>query len=144
MTAPVRDRYRTVSAYLICRDAEAVRAFAKAAFDASEVDEPIVLENRGLAHVALTIGDSVVMIGSPPEGMAEIPAMLHLYVEDCDATHARALAAGGSEMMPPALQAHGDRAGMVKDPGGNLWWIATPVEEVPAAEVAARMAAKGS
>ncbi len=61
-----------------------------------------------------------------------MPAMIHLYVDDCDATYERALAAGayvGSGS--PTDQFYGDRSAGVRDSAGNLWWIATHVEDVP-------------
>lgn len=47
----------------------------------------------------------------------------YLYVDDCDATYAAALAAGGTSIMAPADQSYGDRMSGVRDPFGNSWWI---------------------
>jgi uncharacterized glyoxalase superfamily protein PhnB len=33
-------------------------------------------------------------------------------------------------MEPTTRPAEGDRYGGVKDPGGNIWWIATHLEDV--------------
>lgn len=46
--------------------------------------------------------------------------------------------AGAEVVMPVADQFYGDRHGGVRDPSGNLWWIATRVEDVPADELARR------
>jgi PhnB protein len=43
-------------------------------------------------------------------------------------------------MMEPADQFYGDRNAGVKDPCGNLWWIATHIEDVPPEELARRAA----
>ncbi|MEL6264403.1 MAG: VOC family protein [Pseudomonadota bacterium] len=137
----VPEGYRSVSAYLAVPEAEAVMRFAEAAFGATVVGEAVRIDGV-LRHVALAIGDSVVMLGTAPSGHAPDTAMLHVYVDDCDAAYARALAAGGIEMMPPSDQVHGDRAAMVCDEGGNRWWIATRIETVPADEIARRMAAR--
>jgi uncharacterized glyoxalase superfamily protein PhnB len=59
-----------------------------------------------------------------------MPAMLYVYVDDVDATYQRALAAGGTHSAGPADQFYGDRSGGVKDPCGNMWWIATHIEDV--------------
>ena len=65
-------------------------------------------------------------------------AMLHLYVDDADASYQRALAAGAASVQAPTNQFYGDRSGGVKDPCGNLWWIATRVEDVPPDELKRR------
>ena len=67
-----------------------------------------------------------------------MPAMLHLYVEDADATYRRALEAGATSVREPSNQFYGDRAGGVKDAAGNQWWIATRIEDVPPEELKKR------
>jgi PhnB protein len=64
--------------------------------------------------------------------------MLFLYVEDVDAVHKRALQAGATSVQEPTDQFWGDRAGAVKDAVGNVWWIATHVEDVPFEELERR------
>ncbi|MEM9146693.1 MAG: VOC family protein [Pseudomonadota bacterium] len=138
MTSAVPEGYRSVSPYLVTPDAEAVMTFAIKVFGATAI-EPILRRPDGrLMHVALTIGDSVVMIGTPPEGDVKMPAMLHVYVADCDATYEAAVAAGAAPQMSPVLQPHGDRAAMVKDAGDCLWWIASKIEDVSPEEIVAR------
>ena len=46
------------------------------------------------------------------------------------ATYKRALAAEGISVLEPANQFYGDRHGSVRDPAGNVWWIATHIEDV--------------
>ena len=52
-------------------------------------------------------------------------AFLYVYVEDADATYDRAIAAGALSLEAPTNQPYGDRRGMVRDPWGNIWQIAT-------------------
>jgi len=62
------------------------------------------------------------------EGLDEgfrAPASFYLYVDDCDALYARAVAAGATATHPPADQPHGDRMGTVEDAWGNEWFVAT-------------------
>jgi uncharacterized glyoxalase superfamily protein PhnB len=54
-----------------------------------------------------------------------MPAFLYLYVDDVDATYQRALEAGAVCLEEPADMPYGDRRGMVRDPCGNDWQIAT-------------------
>ena len=120
MTAPAG--YSTVSAYLAVPEAAEVMRFAETVFGAAPVDEPMMDGDR-LRHAAVRIGDSVVMLGAP-EGEARHPALLHVYVDDCDGAHARALQAGATELDAPADQAYGDRRSSVRDMAGNVWFIA--------------------
>lgn len=66
-----------------------------------------------------------------------------MYVNDCDATYARALAAGAGSHLAPAPMFYGDRVSPVNDPFGNLWWIAQHVEDVNPEEIRRRAAALG-
>ena len=79
----------------------------------------------------IRIGDSLVLVTSagPRDAM---PSFLYLYVEDIDATFARALQAGAVALEMPQDMPYGDRRGMLKDPGGNIWQIATHTHDFPA------------
>lgn len=77
------------------------------------------------APTELRIGDSLILI-SDGGGLREtMPAFLYVYVEDTDATYARAIGCGALSLEPPADMHYGDRRAMIKDPWGNLWQIAT-------------------
>jgi len=91
-------------------------------------------------HAEVKIGDSVVMLS---EAMNEPPVQgsLFLYVKDVDAVYAKALEAGGTALMKPENMFWGDRFARVKDPFGNLWGMATHVEEVSPEELPKRAAA---
>ena len=65
----------------------------------------------------------------------DIPALLSLYVDDCDAVHAQALTAGATEITPLATTAFGDRGSRVRDPFGNIWWIQTHVRDASLEEM---------
>jgi uncharacterized glyoxalase superfamily protein PhnB len=135
---PIPDGYRTVTPYLVLENAADVLEFAKQAFGAEEkfrMEQP----NGSIGHAELVIGDSVVMVGSAGPENPAMPAMIHLYVDDCDTTYERALAAGGTSVREPENQFYGDRSAGVRDSTGNLWWIATHVEDVSEDEMAKRM-----
>ena len=53
------------------------------------------------------------------------PAFLYVYVEDADETCQRALDAGTALLEPVWDTPYGDRRGMVSDPWGNVWQVAT-------------------
>ena len=77
-------------------------------------------------HAEVKIGDAQVMMGGMlPRQDPTIPAALHLYVPDVDATFRRAVEEGAQPIFPPTDQFYGDRESGVKDPFGNTWYIAT-------------------
>jgi len=114
--------YHTVTPYLTVKRAEQLVEFVKQAFGATEVFRTI--GSAGGLHAEVTIGESKLMIGGY-EAVAEIPTALHLYVPDADAVYQRALDAGAASVEEPVDQFYGDREAGVKDPTGNIWWIAT-------------------
>jgi uncharacterized glyoxalase superfamily protein PhnB len=63
--------------------------------------------------------------GGPERVVPFRPAEFHVYVEDVDAAFQRALAAGATSLGEPADRPYGERAGFVRDPFGNHWFIAT-------------------
>jgi uncharacterized glyoxalase superfamily protein PhnB len=72
----------------------------------------------------MTIGDSMVMVSDA--GIRNpMQAFLYVYVKDTDETYRRALEAGANSLEEPSEMPYGDRRGMVKDPWGNTWQIAT-------------------
>jgi PhnB protein len=84
-------------------------------------------EDGSLMHASLSIGDSVVMLGSAGDTFPGFPVWLHVYVPDVDATYRRALERGAESVQEPSEKGDGDRRGGIKDPAGNTWWIATHV-----------------
>lgn len=61
-----------------------------------------------------------------PAGIREpFPAFLYVYVEDADASFNRAIDAGAASLEAVWETPYGDRRGMVRDPWGNVWQIAT-------------------
>ncbi len=137
----IPDGYKTVTPYLVVPDATKLLDFVKAAFGAKELMRFAGPDGR-VTHAEVMIGDSHVMMGSSPTPGSETKAMLHLYVDDCDAWFKRAVAAGAKVEREPADQFYGDRTGGVLDPFGNFWYMATHVEDVSEEEMKRRMSAK--
>jgi PhnB protein len=102
-----------------------------------------------VGHAEIRIGDSPVMLAdeSPqmgarsPKSMGGSPISILLYVEDCDAVVARAVAAGAKVTRPLADQFYGDRMGSLEDPFGHAWHVATHKEDVSPEEMKRRSAA---
>jgi uncharacterized glyoxalase superfamily protein PhnB len=85
----------------------------------------------GGMHREVRIGDSMLMIGEGVAGAGGVmpirPVAFHVFVSDADATFTRAIAAGATSLGEPADRHYGERAGFVRDPFGNHWYIATPL-----------------
>ena len=118
--------YTTVSPYLILSGAAGTIDFLTRVFDAVELRR-FPAESGGLMHAEVRIGDSVVMLADGAEGWPPIPANVHVYVPDVDATYRRALEAGATSVQEPVQKDDEDKRGGVKDAGGTTWWIATRV-----------------
>ena len=134
---PIPDGYNTVTPYLVVENASAVLEFVKKAFGANE---RMVMRgpDNTIGHAEVTIGDSTIMIADAGGENAPMPGMIHLYVEDCDAAYERALEAGATSIRKPEDQFYGDRSAGVRDQAGNLWWMATHLEDVSQEEMARR------
>lgn len=72
--------------------------------------------------------------------MGGSPVSLHLYVDDVDAVVAAAVGVGATLVREVKLEFYGDRAGLVVDPFGHRWHLATRVEEVSPEEMQRRWA----
>ena len=127
-----------VSPYLYYEDAGAAMDWLIEAFGFEE-DMRMKNDKGRVEHGQLKAGDGIVMMGEPmgPQ-QPPMPSMLYLYVKDVDAAYQRAVKAGGTSVQGPANQFYGDRNAMVKDSSGNIWGIATHVEDIAPEEMAKR------
>jgi PhnB protein len=122
---------QSVTPYLTSRDAAGLIDFIKALFAAEELFRGT--GSAGGVHCELRVGDTTVMVGGGAMIEKAMPAALHVYVDDVDASHARAVALGAKELRPPQDQDYGDRDGSAVDPFGNHWYLATPLAGAPRA-----------
>ncbi len=139
---PIPEGMRSVTPHLICAGAARAIEFYKSAFGAEELSRAPGPDGR-LMHAALRIGDSVIFLTDEfpeqnclgPVAAANSPVAIHLYVTDVDAVFAQAQKAGASVLMPVADMFWGDRYGMLKDPFGHRWSLATHQREVTPQEL---------
>jgi PhnB protein len=132
----------SLSPHIVCTGAAKAMEFYKAAFNAVETTRMPGPDGR-LMHGAMKIGDSTLMLvdemleygAKSPKTLNGSPVTIHLYVEDADATFARAVGAGAQVTMPLADQFWGDRYGQVEDPFGHKWSIATHQRDVTPEEM---------
>ena len=127
MSAYKPDGYPSVSPYIMAKGGQSVIDFVTAVFGAT----PLRRFDDGhghIMHAEMRIDDSVIMLADAHGDWPAVPAWLHVYVADVDATYKRALAAGGSSVQEPQQRpGDPDRRGGVADPSGNQWWISTQV-----------------
>ena len=138
---PIPDGYTAITPYLIVEDAGGFLDFLTNAFGA--VERLRIPMGEGLiGHAEVEIGGAAVMLSdaAPPDFPAT-SSQIHLYVEDVDAVFAQAVNAGATSEAEPADQFYGDRIARVADPSGNVWSIASHVEDVDMDELMRRLAA---
>jgi uncharacterized glyoxalase superfamily protein PhnB len=124
----IREGFATVTPYIRVGE-PGLADFLAQAFDAQET-----FSGRGGGggmHREVRIGDSMVMIGEGEAGAGGVmpirPMAFHVFVKDVDATFGRAIAAGATSLGEPTDRHYGERAGFVRDPFGNHWFVATPI-----------------
>lgn len=143
----IPDNYPRITPYLCVADASAAIQFYCEVFNGHERMR-IEMGEGVIGHAEVGIGDGVIMLSTPfpdmdihdPSHYGGSPVNLHLYVEDVDATFAKALEHGAKEIMAVEDQFWGDRSGKVQDPWGHIWSLATHIEEVSAEEMEKRSA----
>ena len=138
---PVPDGIAVLTPMLVCRDAAAEMEFCRTVFDAVELNRRPGPDGT-VAHGLMSIGAANIMIegewpgivSHPPEPDGSSPVVLYLYVEDVDATVARAVSAGAKVLLPVEDRFWGDRTGRILDPSGHVWTLSTRIEETSAGE----------
>ena len=137
--------FHRVTPHLTVRDAPAMIEFYTKAFGAVEKRRSPGPDGK-IMHAEIQIGDSPIFLNDEfPEMGALSPlsanssVTLHLYVEDADKQFQQAVGAGAEVVMPIDLQFWGDRYGIVKDPSGHQWSIASHWEDLTPEQMQERM-----
>ena len=123
--AQLRPTFRTLTPYLLPSMPEYVD-FLKNVFDAEQTFRADT--GPGSFHAEFKIGNSMLMVGVGSN--RSMPASMIIYVPNADETYARALKAGAKPVSEIA-ENYGDRFGVVEDPAGNGWCIATYLGREP-------------
>jgi PhnB protein len=136
---PIPDGYNTASPYLVVEGADKLIDFMSNVFGAKERFR-MAGPGGAIGHAEMQLGDTVVMLGdsSTTDNNRIQTAMVHVYVDDCDATFNAAIEAGAKVERELQTLFYGDRNGAVRDPFGNVWWISTHIEDVPPDEMEKR------
>jgi PhnB protein len=147
---PIPEDMHSLTPHLVCKDASAAMDYYKRAFGAVEAARLPGPDGK-LMHGMVRIGDSALMLVDEnkdwgalgPTTLGGSPVTIHLYVKDVDAVFAKAVAEGGTAKMPPADMFWGDRYGVLTDPFGHSWSIATHIKNPTPEEMQAEMAKMG-
>ena len=120
---------------LTYRDAPAALAFLCKAFG---FEKKMVMpgDNETIAHAEMVCGNAMIMVGSEkdtgygrlmksPRDVGGATQSIYLVVEDADAHHAQALAAGAEIVIPLTTQDYGGRDYTCRDIEGHVWTFGT-------------------
>jgi PhnB protein len=140
---PIPPGVRSVTPFLVLKDAKKAINFYKEAFGAEEVS---LMEIDGrVMHAHIKIGDSAIFLSEECQERGKVGAetrgfatgSLMIYVNDVDVVFERAVKAGCKVGMPVADMFWGDRFAHVTDPFGQEWNLATHIEDLTPAQVEA-------
>jgi PhnB protein len=103
----------------------------------------LAMPDGSIMHATLKIGDSMLMLNDEfpamdckgPLSIGGTPVTLHLQVADVDKAFERALKAGAKVKFSPADQFWGARYGIVSDPFGHAWSLATHKQDLTQEQV---------
>ena len=126
-----------VTPHLVCAGAAEAIEFYKKAFNAEQT-ALLPGPDGKVMHAAIRIGDSTVMLVDEnpqwgmlgPKALKGTPVTIHLYVDEVDKFAAYAASVGAKVIMPVADMFWGDRYGVLEDPFGHRWSVATHVRDV--------------
>lgn len=133
----VPEDMHTITPHLVVAGASDAIAWYTKVFGAKEVAR-LPGQDGKLMHAMIIIGDSPVMLVDEmpewgalgPLSLKGSPVTIHQYVEDADAVFRRALDNGASSLMAMSDTFWGDRYGVLQDPFGHKWSVATHVRDV--------------
>jgi PhnB protein len=137
---------RSIMPFLYIEGAAHALEFYKSVFGATVLmrdEEPSGI----VSHAMLKMGATTVMLSDPssadvkqndvhrlsrpPRSYGGSPVHLYIYVADVDDVVKRALAAGAKAIDEVEDRDWGDRCGGIEDPWGHVWFVGTPLKDVP-------------
>ena len=145
---PIPDEFGSIVVQLTVGDVDAAIDFYVRAFGADELFRNRRPDDPRVFHAELLIGTSRIMLhdefierGLPaPATLGGTPVTIHLYVADAEATFAAALGAGAEEIEAVEPRFWGVVSGVLRDPHGHRWIIATRIEDLGPEEILERSA----
>ncbi len=152
MTDPIPAGREGLIPHLVCDSCADAIEFYKKAFDAVELGRVPAPDGKRMMHAEIRIGNGLVFLADDfpeycegksqtPKALGGTPVTIHRYVKDCDAAMRQAQQAGATIKMPAADMFWGDRYGVVVDPFGHTWSLATHKSDLTPEEMAKAMEA---
>jgi len=136
VVSPVPEDFHTITAQLVVSGVAGAVDWYTRALGAHELLRNAAPDGK-IMHCELLLGDSRFFVVDEfpgampsPAALGGTPVTLHLYVPDVDAFFDRAVGSGATVLMPVADQFWGDRYGMLADPFGHRWSIASRIEDL--------------
>ena len=127
---PIPYDNQTIIPYIMVGDVGKLIIFLQTAFHAV-LTYKLDRNDGTVMHAEVKIGNNRIMMGEPSELFGAMPVSIYMYVKDCDQVYQNALQAGATSMMEVKTMQHaGERYGCIRDFAGNIWWIATHVEDM--------------
>ena len=136
----IPEGYTTVTTSLVQRDCAKAIDFYKRALGAEERMRMPGPDGK-IMHAELKIGTSIVMMNDEVMGLKSAeslggsPVSFYLYVDNADQALRKAVAAGGTEVMPATDMFWGDRMGQFTDPFGYRWSVSTHIKDMTPEEM---------
>jgi uncharacterized glyoxalase superfamily protein PhnB len=137
MTTPVPEDFHTITPQLAVKGVADAIAWYANALGAHELLRNTAPDGERIMHSELLLGDSrFFVVDEFPDSMLSPSTLggttvtMHLYVRDVDALFTRAVEAGATVVMPVADQFWGDRYGILRDPFGHRWSMASRIEDL--------------
>ena len=123
---------QTVMPYLLYEDAEAAIEFLTNAFGFKEADRQVGAAGGLHAEMEVTPAGDHLYLGQPPAGFRNPKevgrtSMVHVMVDDVDAHHDRAEAAGAEIIEELNDLPFGHRRYTARDPQGHEWTFAQEI-----------------
>lgn len=142
----IPEGHHTLTPHLVVKGASEAIEFYKKAFSAREVGKLAGPDGKSIMHADLLIGDSHIFLVDEfphmncrgPQTIGGTPVTIHMYVEDVDAAFDKAVKAGAQITMPVSDMFWGDRYGVLADPFGHAWSIASHKEDLTPEEIGKR------
>lgn len=137
MTNAIPKGYHTITPSISIDGAEKAIELYKQALGATMEGEPLKTPDGKITHAEMKIGDSRIMIADtmPNCPVGATRSSFCVYLPDVDAAFKKATQGGLKSSMEPEDMFWGDRMGVLLDPWGNGWSLATRVKDMSKDEI---------
>jgi PhnB protein len=136
-TTPVPEDFHTITPQIVVKGVAAAIEWYSKALGAHELLRNTAPDGASIMHAELLLGDSRFFVVDEfpasmlsPSTLGGTTVTMHLYVRDVDSLFNRAVEAGATIVMPVADQFWGDRYGILRDPFGHRWSMASRIEDL--------------